>query len=102
MPDKIPFMMGLAGVVPAAKVNITRIIEALVIGAICAVGTSMLLTRDISTKMDYFEKTRLEDRQLAAQDRFEIKADIKEVKDLVNDHILLEKDEIRFLKKRGH
>lgn len=94
MPDKlIPFMMcaAVSTTVPGSKVNISRIIEAIIIAVICAMGTSYMTTRSLETKMEINEKIRLDDRNLAIRDRVEIKNDIKEVKDIVFDHIIFGK-----------
>lgn len=96
MPEKhLPFMLPpmvglLAGIppVPGAKVNITRIIEAIVIAVLCAGATAYITLKTLETKFTQYEVMRVEDRTLAARDRAEIKQEIAEVKDLVMDHII--------------
>ena len=92
MPEKhLPFMLSaLATAVPGAKVNITRIIEALVIAAICAIATSYMTTQKLDMKLNQFEALREEDRALAQRDRIEIRQDIAALKDVVEDHILFQ------------
>ena len=93
MPDKhLPFMMAaIATAIPGARVNVTRIIEAIVISCVCAMATSYVTTKILETKMDMMERTRQEDRTLASRDRVEIKQDIARIQDMVEDHILMKR-----------
>jgi hypothetical protein len=89
MPDRfIPFMLAVGTVLPSSKINVTRIIEAVVIAIVCAAATSIMTTKVLETKMDIMEKTRVEDRTSAIRERAELKDDLIRIRCLVEDHIL--------------
>lgn len=83
-----PFMLLAATPVPGAKVNVNRIIEAIIIAVICAMATSYVTTRVLDVRLTNMENTRISDRAAAQKDRDELKSDLKEIKDVVYDHII--------------
>ena len=110
MPHKysfLPFMMGAVGqLVPSAKVNVTRIIEAVVIamlaGGVCTWRTTAVLDERMNSMAKAAEKHELNERELSAGIKTDIKEnrdDIKKVQQALDEHILNQIQSSRAIKK---
>lgn len=90
MPDKhLPFFLPiLATVVPGAKVNVSRIVEALVIGAVTGIVTMYGVQKQNEVQLTALriDITRMEKTEEKNTD--EVKLQLKELRSLVEDHIL--------------
>lgn len=95
MPERIkefmPFMIGAIASVPGAKVNMSRVLEAIIIAAITGMVSTYGVTKVIETKMDMVIK-RMDNVELQERTgREETRNDIREVRIFINQHILGER-----------
>lgn len=91
MPDKfslLPFMMGTLAVVPGAKVNVSRLIEAFIIAAVTGSISLYGVTKVLETKLDQFEKRLVTVEQQEHNGREEMRSDLKELRVFIQDHVL--------------
>lgn len=92
----LPFMMmGVSGLVPAAKVNMTRVVEALIIAALTAGMVTWRTTAVLDAKLTAMVQTQDRHEEYDKRSYAAIitaletnKTDIKDVRDVLEEHII--------------
>lgn len=90
MPDKhLPFFLPiLATVVPGAKVNIPRLIEAVIIAGATAFLTMWGVQKQTAVQIENLEATMVRIETTEKDNTNELKQQVREVRSLVESHIL--------------
>lgn len=91
MPDKfhfLPFMISAVASVPGAKVNINRMIEAIIIAILTAGFTTWAATKVLNVQMIGLEQRLQRTEDLEKSNTEQLRVDIREVRNIMNEHLV--------------